>query len=84
MTLMNDLEQEILLSLAGPNLSSSALELTHQVSNSLAAVGTALNRLGILGCVRVMRKSQVGSTQYVYAITDHGRAVCRRDEDRAN
>lgn len=81
---MNDLEQKILLSLSGPNSSPSAVELTLQVSNSLAAVGTALNRLGILGCVRVMRKSQIGKTQYLYVLTGHGRAVCGREDDRTN
>jgi predicted transcriptional regulator len=84
MTLMNVLEREILQSLAVPNSAPSAVELTHEVGNSLAAVGTALNRLGIRGYVRVMRKSQVGGTQYLYVITDPGRAVCRRDDDRTN
>jgi predicted ArsR family transcriptional regulator len=80
---MNELEQEIFQLLAEPNSSPSAVELTHQVgNNSLAAVGAALNRLGILGYVRVVRKSQVGRTRFMYVITGHGRAVFQGDEDR--
>jgi hypothetical protein len=56
---MNNLEQVILQSPAGPNSSPSAVEHAPQIDNSLAAVGIALNRLGILGYVRVMRTSQV-------------------------